>query len=116
MDQPGIRYEPRKSQSLPQISSIFCFSKTHWVALNPSSELCLIPSLAFIRCRYVSTVWLLNFTVGIFEIPDVLPFVGNLDETAAAWLLFSSLNYLGIHLLPDPNRATRFTLQSPKEK
>jgi hypothetical protein len=63
-----------------------------------------------------STVWLLNFTVGIFEIPDVLPFVGNLDETAAAWLLFSSLNYLGIHLLPDPNRATRFTLQGPKEK
>ncbi|NUM52810.1 MAG: DUF1232 domain-containing protein [Candidatus Hydrogenedentes bacterium] len=48
----------------------------------------------------ISTVYLLNFTVGVFELPDALPIVGNLDEAAAAALLFSSLRYLGIDILP----------------
>lgn len=55
-----------------------------------------------------SGVWLLNLGAGIFEIPDFLPIVGNIDETAAAWLLFSSLSYLGINIMPDPSRARRF--------
>ncbi len=61
----------------------------------------------------LSAVWLLNFTMGIFEIPDALPFVGNIDEAAAAWLLFSSLSYLGINIVPDPNRARRFVVKQP---
>lgn len=48
----------------------------------------------------VSTVYLLNFTVGVFELPDALPLVGNLDEAAAAAILFSSLRYLGVDILP----------------
>ena len=48
----------------------------------------------------VSTFWLLNFTMGIVEIPDALPIVGNLDEAAAAAMLFSCLRYLGIDILP----------------
>jgi hypothetical protein len=46
-----------------------------------------------------SAVFLLNFTMGVFEIPDNLPIVGNLDEAAAAALLFYSLRYLGLDLL-----------------
>ncbi|MBM3289831.1 MAG: hypothetical protein FJY92_06730 [Candidatus Hydrogenedentes bacterium] len=47
-----------------------------------------------------SAFWLLNFTFGIVEIPDNLPLVGNLDEAAAAAMLFSCLRYLGIDILP----------------
>ena len=47
----------------------------------------------------VSSVYLLNFSTGIFEpLPDNLPIVGNLDELAAASLLFASLKYFGIDL------------------
>lgn len=48
----------------------------------------------------VSAFWLLNFTFGVFEIPDALPVVGNLDEAAAAAMFFSCLRYLGIDILP----------------
>lgn len=39
----------------------------------------------------ISVVYLLNLTMGIFEIPDNLPIVGNLDEAAASLLLFQSI-------------------------
>lgn len=48
----------------------------------------------------LSAFWLMNFTFGVVEIPDNLPFVGNLDEAAAAAMLFSCLRYLGVDLLP----------------
>ena len=48
----------------------------------------------------LSAFWLLNFTFGVIEIPDNLPLVGNLDEAAAAAMLFSCLRYLGIDILP----------------
>jgi len=63
----------------------------------------------------LSAVWLMNFTIGIVEIPDNLPLVGNIDEAAAAWLLFSSLSYLGINIVPDPNRARRFVVKQPEK-
>jgi hypothetical protein len=47
-----------------------------------------------------SIVWLLNFTMGVIELPDALPIVGNLDEAAAAAILFSCLRYLGFDVLP----------------
>jgi len=44
----------------------------------------------------VSTVYLLNFSFGIVEIPDNLPLIGNLDEFAAAALLIASLKHFDI--------------------
>jgi hypothetical protein len=46
----------------------------------------------------VSTIYLLNFTLGIWELPDNLPVIGHLDEFAAATLLIASLRYFGIDL------------------
>lgn len=46
----------------------------------------------------ISTFYLLNFTMGIFEIPDNLPIIGNLDELAAAILLIASLKHFGIDI------------------
>lgn len=46
-------------------------------------------------------LYLLNPGAGIFElIPDNLPFIGNLDEAAAAATLLMCLKYFGIEL-PD---------------
>ncbi len=42
----------------------------------------------------VSILYLLNFTVGIYEVPDNLPIIGNLDEFAASGLLIYSLQAL----------------------
>ena len=46
----------------------------------------------------ISTIYLLNFTLGIWELPDNLPIVGHLDEFAAAALLIASLRYFDIDL------------------
>lgn len=44
----------------------------------------------------VSAIYLINPTLGVFElIPDNLPVIGNLDEGAATALLLSSLAYFG---------------------
>ena len=49
----------------------------------------------------VAVVYLLNFTWGVApELPDNLPLIGNLDEAAAAALLFTCLRYLGVDILP----------------
>lgn len=54
-----------------------------------------------------SVFWLLNFTAGFVEIPDNFPLVGNLDEAAAAAVLFSCLRYLGFDILPFGKRGVR---------
>lgn len=46
----------------------------------------------------ISSIYLLNFTMGIWELPDNLPIVGNLDELAAATLLMASLKHFDIDL------------------
>jgi hypothetical protein len=44
----------------------------------------------------LSGLYLLNPGLGIFEfIPDNAPFIGNLDEATATFLLFSALAYFG---------------------
>lgn len=48
----------------------------------------------------VSVVFLLNPTLGLFEVPDNLPIVGNLDEVFFSGLLFACLAKLGINILP----------------
>jgi hypothetical protein len=46
-----------------------------------------------------SLLYLLNPTMGLFEIiPDNIPFIGNLDEATATFLLLSALAYFGIDL------------------
>jgi hypothetical protein len=44
----------------------------------------------------LSFVYLLNPTLGIFEfVPDNIPFLGNVDEGVAVFLIFSALKYFG---------------------
>ena len=47
----------------------------------------------------VSLLYLLNPSMGFLElIPDVLPFIGNLDEGAAMTLLLMCLRYFGLDI------------------
>jgi len=48
----------------------------------------------------IAAVYLLNFTAGVFELPDNLPIVGNLDEVVMSGVLLACLRYLGIEVLP----------------
>ena len=44
-------------------------------------------------------IYLVNPTAGMVElIPDVVPFIGNLDEATATALLLGCLSYFGIEL------------------
>ena len=48
----------------------------------------------------VGTVYILNPTMGLFELlPDNLPIVGNLDEAAAVYLILGGLRYFGLDLI-----------------
>lgn len=49
---------------------------------------------------FLSGLYLLNLSMGILEIPDNLPLVGNLDEVAVSAFFFGCLSYLGIDLIP----------------
>jgi uncharacterized membrane protein YkvA (DUF1232 family) len=41
-----------------------------------------------------SIIYLLNPTAGIFELlPDNIPFLGNIDEGLASFILYSSFEY-----------------------
>ena len=47
----------------------------------------------------IGSVYLVNPTAGIFELlPDNLPGVGNLDEAAVLFLMYSAMLYLGVRL------------------
>lgn len=48
----------------------------------------------------LSGVYLLNLSMGIVEIPDNLPIVGNLDEVVVSAFFYGCLSYLGIDLIP----------------
>jgi hypothetical protein len=42
----------------------------------------------------LALIYILNPTAGIFELlPDNIPFLGNLDEGTAAYVLYSSVEY-----------------------
>ncbi len=59
---------------------------------------CLGSICAFIGV-VVSLVWLSNIQMGfLFEIPDNLPLIGNLDEVFFTVLLLASLSYFGIEI------------------
>ncbi|MFA6244949.1 MAG: hypothetical protein WC655_28660 [Candidatus Hydrogenedentales bacterium] len=55
---------------------------------------------AAIGCVALSVLYLLNFSMGFLELPDNLPFVGNIDEAVATSVLIAALRYLGIDVLP----------------
>jgi len=43
----------------------------------------------------LSIFYLINPTAGVFELlPDNIPFVGNVDESLAAYVLYSCVEYL----------------------
>lgn len=54
-------------------------------------------------------VYLLNPTAGLFElIPDNIPFVGNLDEATAAYLVLAALkSVFGVDITPHIGRGSR---------
>ncbi len=76
------------------------------VVVEEKSQGCLGQGMAVLGIL-VSAFWLLNFTFGVVELPDNLPFVGNLDEAAAAAVLFSCLRYLGFDVLPFGKRGKK---------
>jgi hypothetical protein len=64
----------------------------------PAPRSCLGTSLAVVGLL-ASGLFLANPTMGVlFELPDNLPGVGNLDEVLASAIFFSCLSYLGIRL------------------
>lgn len=44
----------------------------------------------------IAAIYMLNFTFGVFELPDALPIIGNMDEAAAMLLLMSAMRYFGL--------------------
>lgn len=58
-----------------------------------------------------AALYLMFPTFGVFElIPDVIPFIGNLDEAGATLLILNVLNYFNIDV------TNFFTNSSRKEK
>lgn len=58
----------------------------------------------------ISSVYLLNFSMGILELPDYLPIIGNLDEAAATLVFISAMKHFGYDLtewLPFRSLGTR---------
>ncbi len=73
----------------------------HQVAPNDSKEPRPVGRIfAALLGAFVSGLYLLNLSMGILEIPDNLPLVGNLDEVAVSAFFFGCLSYLGIDLVP----------------
>ena len=56
--------------------------------------------LAALLGALLSGLYLLNLSMGLLEIPDNLPIVGNLDEVAVSAFFYGCLSYLGIDLIP----------------
>jgi len=51
--------------------------------------------LGILFLALLSIIYLLNPTAGVFELlPDNIPFVGNVDEGLAAYILYSCIEYL----------------------
>ena len=62
-----------------------------------------------------SGVYLLNFSFGVLELPDNLPIVGNVDESAATYIFISCLSYLGIDIVPFKSRMSRSRISGAVE-
>lgn len=52
-------------------------------------------NLIIIILMFLSIIYLVNPTLGLIEIlPDNIPFVGNIDEGLASYILLSCIEYL----------------------
>lgn len=61
-----------------------------------------LSKLAALGGVVVSCIYLANIGAGfLFELPDALPIIGNLDEVFFSGVLIASLNHLGIPLIPN---------------
>jgi hypothetical protein len=50
---------------------------------------------AVVFLSVISVLYLINPTAGVFELlPDNIPFIGNVDEGLAAYVLYSCVEYL----------------------
>lgn len=67
---------------------------------DPKEPRSLLRIFAAFLGAFLSGFYLLNLSMGILEIPDNLPLVGNLDEVAVSAFFFGCLSYLGIDLVP----------------
>ena len=87
-------------------------------AASPAPPATILGKLLAILGVVVSLLFLANLTFGGFiplEIPDALPFIGNLDEVFFTGLLLTSLGYLGIPLIPNFRAAgTPLRIEGPK--
>ena len=61
----------------------------------------------------VSVLYLANLSAGFIEVPDNLPFIGNLDEVFFSGVLFASLARLGIRLPFMGNAPTKVSRTTP---
>ncbi|MBC7821067.1 MAG: DUF1232 domain-containing protein [Planctomycetaceae bacterium] len=60
-----------------------------------------LKSLFVMLLGAISALYLMNVGWGVVEfVPDNLPFVGNLDEATATFLLLNCLAYFGINIGP----------------
>jgi uncharacterized membrane protein YkvA (DUF1232 family) len=47
----------------------------------------------------LGVIYIINPTAGVFELlPDNIPFVGNLDEAGAVWIILCCLREFGVDL------------------
>ncbi len=61
----------------------------------------------------VGCIYLLNFGFGFVEfLPDNLPIVGNMDEAAALFLIYSTVEYFGINIKSIFSRNDTFEKQN----
>jgi hypothetical protein len=62
----------------------------------------------------LGSLYMINPTAGIFELlPDNLPVLGNLDEAAILFLMYSAMRYLGMRLPEFIERWARPPAQLP---
>ena len=77
-----------------------------------NTTISMLKSFIVVILGLISSLYLLNPSMGFFElIPDVVPFVGNLDEGAAMTLLLMCFRYFGM----DITKLFERNKQIPKE-
>lgn len=73
--------------------------ETESPTVQPRSSSITIQDVLAVVLGLLSVVYLLNPTLGVFElIPDNTPIIGNLDEAAATLMLLAALGHFGIQI------------------
>lgn len=65
----------------------------------------------------LGVIYIINPTAGVFELlPDNIPFVGNLDEAGAVWIILCCLREFGVDLTSMFRKAQKSSEKIPKER